>query len=60
VKRVNIIDYHTKPRDGYWLSTNTDCMDFTGSREYVSVSNTKYQSTGADGLAVHAVYFLVT
>jgi hypothetical protein len=35
-------------------------MHFTDSREYVSVSNTKCQSTGDDGLAVHAVYFLVT
>jgi hypothetical protein len=59
-KRLNIIDYHTRRRDGYWLSTNADCMHFTDSREYVSVLNTKCQSTGDDGLAVHAVYFLVT
>ena len=59
-KRLNIVDYHTKPRDGHWLSTNADCMHLTESIEYVSVSNSKCQSTGDDGLAVHAVYFLVT
>jgi hypothetical protein len=59
-KRLNIIDYHTKPRDGYWLSTNADCMHLTESIESISVLNTKCQSTGDDGLAVHAVYFLVT
>jgi hypothetical protein len=59
VKRLNIIDYHAIRRDGYWLSTNADCMHLTDSREYVSVSNTKCQSTGDDALAVHAVYFLI-
>jgi len=59
-KRLNIVDYHAKPRDGYWLSTNADCMHITDSREYVSVLNTTCQSTGDDGLAVHAVYYLVT
>ena len=59
-KRLNIIDYHTKPHDGYWLSTNADCMHLTESSEYVSILNTKCQSTGDDGLAVHAVYLLVT
>jgi hypothetical protein len=60
VKRLNIIDYHAIRHDGYWLSTNADCMHLTDSREYVSVLNTKCQSTGDDALAVHAVYFLVT
>jgi hypothetical protein len=58
-KRFNINDYHVKPRDGYWLSTNADCMHLTDSREYVSILNTKCQSTGDDGLAVHAVYLFV-
>lgn len=59
-QRLNIIDYHTKPCDGCWLSANADCIHLTESREYVSVLNTKYSSTGNDGLAVHGVYFLVT
>lgn len=59
-KRLNIIDYHAKLHDDYWLSTNSDCTHITDSREYVHISNTKCQSTGDDGLAVHAVYFLVT
>ncbi len=28
VTRLNVIDYHTEPRDGHWLSTNSDCMHF--------------------------------
>lgn len=59
-KRLNITDYHTLARDGYWLSTNADCLHLTESSEYVNIFDTKCQSTGDDALAIHGVYFLVT
>jgi hypothetical protein len=57
--RLNVIDYHAKPRDGHWLSTNSDCMHFTDAREYIYLSNSKCHLTGDDGLNVHRVYLLV-
>ena len=60
VRRLTINDYHARRQDGFWLSTNADCMHLTDSRESVLISNTHCQSTGDDALAVHAVYFLVT
>jgi hypothetical protein len=57
--RLNVIDYHAEPRDGHWLSTNSDCMHFTDAREYIRLSNSKCHLTGDDGLNVHRVYLLV-
>ena len=59
VTRVNVIDYHAKPRDGHWLSTNSDCMHFNDAREYINLSNSKCHLTGDDGLNVHKVYLYV-
>ena len=57
--RINVIDYHAKPREGHWLSTNSDCMHFYDNREYINLSNSKCHLTGDDGINVHKVYLLV-
>ena len=59
-KRLNIIDYHVIPRNGRWMSSIADCMHFVDTREYVSISDSRCQAMGDDGLNVHAVFFLVT
>ena len=59
-KQLNIIDYHIKPYNGRWMSSNADCMHFIDAREYVSISNSSCQAMGDDGLNVHAVLFRVT
>jgi hypothetical protein len=59
-QRLNIIDYHAKPRNGHWLSTASDCMHFIDAREYIHLSNSKCHLTADDGLNVHRVYLLVT
>ncbi|CAF3719681.1 unnamed protein product, partial [Rotaria sordida] len=58
-KRLNIIDFNVAPRSERWMSIIMDCMHFTDSREYISVSNSKCSSMGDDGLNVHAMYFIV-
>jgi hypothetical protein len=42
------------------MSTIVDCMHFTDTREYVSISDSECQAMGDDGLNVHAVFFLLT
>ena len=59
-KRINVIDYHVIPRNGRWMSTVADCMHFTHAREYVSISDSRCQAMGDDGLNVHGSFFLVT
>jgi hypothetical protein len=59
-RRINIVDYQIKPRDGRWLSSNADCMHFADSREYIRISDSKCEMQGDDGLNVHSEYFLVT
>ena len=59
-KRLNVMDYHVKARDGRWMSSNVDCMHFMDSREYVSISDSRCQAMGDDGLNVHSVFFPVT
>jgi hypothetical protein len=59
VIRLNVIDYHAKPRDGHWLSTNADCMHFIDTREYIHLSDSICHSTGDDGSNVHKVYLSV-
>ncbi|CAF1467412.1 unnamed protein product [Rotaria sordida] len=58
-KRLNIIAFNVVPRSERWMSIIMDCMHFTDSREYISVSNSKCSSMGDDGLNVHAMYFIV-
>ncbi|CAF1463224.1 unnamed protein product [Rotaria sordida] len=58
-KRLNIIDFNVVRRSERWMSIIMDCMHFTDSREYISVSNSKCSSMGDDGLNVHAMYFIV-
>ncbi len=60
IRRLNIIDYHVLPYGGRWTSTILDCMHFTDTREYVSISDSICHTTGDDGLNVHANYLLVT
>ena len=59
-KRLSIIDYHIKPYNGRWMSSNADCMHFIDAREYISITNSSCQAMGDDGLNVHAVLFRVT
>lgn len=59
-KRLNIINYNVLPRNERWMSSIVDCMHFTDTREYISISDSQCQAMGDDGLNVHAVFFLVT
>ena len=59
-QRVNIIDYHAKPREGHWLSTSSDCMHFIDVREYIRLSDSKCHLTADDGLNVHRILVHVT
>jgi hypothetical protein len=59
-RRLNINNYHVLPYPGRWMSTIVDCMHFTDTREYVSISDSECQAMGDDGLNVHAVFFLLT
>jgi len=52
--RINITDYHAKPRLGHWLSTNADCIHLIDSREYINLSNSKCHLTGDDGCNIHS------
>lgn len=60
VKRLTISDYHVTPRDGRWLSGNSDCMHFITVGEFVSLSDSKCQMQGDDGLNVFTHYVRVT
>ena len=59
-KRLNIINYHIKPKDERWMSTIVDCIHHTDAREYISISDSSCHAMGDDGLNVHGVFFLVT
>jgi hypothetical protein len=59
-KRLNVINCHVIPHNGCWMSSIADCMHFVDTREYVSISDSKCQAMGDDGLNVHAVLFLIT
>ena len=59
-KRLNIINYHIKPKDERWMSTIVDCIHHTDAREYISISDSSCHAMGDDGLNVHAVILLVT
>jgi hypothetical protein len=59
VKRLTITDYHVTPYDGRWLSANSDCMHFISTSQYVSLSNSKCQMQGDDGLNVLTPYVIV-
>jgi hypothetical protein len=59
-RRLNINDYHVKPRDHRWMSTAMDCMHFMDSREFVNISDSECEAMGDDGLNVLTFYFNVT
>jgi hypothetical protein len=59
-RRLNINDYHVKSRDDHWMSTTMDCMHFMDSREFVSLSDSKCEAMGDDGLNVLTIYFNIT
>ncbi len=60
VKRLTISDYHVTPSHGRWLSANSDCMHFISTTDYVSLSDSKCQMQGDDGLNVLTPYITVT
>ncbi|CAF4000745.1 unnamed protein product [Rotaria sp. Silwood2] len=47
-KRLNINNYYVLPQNGRWMSIIVDCMHFTDTREYVSISDSKCQAMGDD------------
>ncbi|CAF0909989.1 unnamed protein product [Adineta steineri] len=60
VRRLTVSDYHVTPMNGRWLSANSDCMHFMDTREYISLSDSKCQMQGDDGLNVLTPYVIVT
>ncbi|CAF1090618.1 unnamed protein product, partial [Didymodactylos carnosus] len=58
-KRINMIDYHVKPRNGRWMSTSADCMHFGDSRISINIFECSCEAQGDDGLNVQAFYFTV-
>lgn len=60
ITRFNVIDVQIAPKDGRWLSTVLDCMNFANSREYINILNSTCEATGDDGLNVHEPYLLVS
>lgn len=60
MKRLNIVDFHARPIPDRWASTILDCLHFTDSREFVSVTDSECHTTADDGLNVHAAYILIT
>jgi hypothetical protein len=60
IKRLNILDYHVLPYSERWANTLLDCMHFMDTREYVFITDSRCQTTGDDGLNIHASYLLVT
>ena len=59
-RRLNMIDYHVKPRNGRWLSTSADCMHFGDSREFVNIFDSSCEAQGDDGLNVQAFVFTIS
>jgi hypothetical protein len=59
IRRLNVMNFHVLPRDGRWMSTTADCLNFLDSREYVNISDSKCSSMGDDGLNVSDLYFIV-
>ena len=60
VRRLTVVDYHVTPYEGRWLSANSDCMHFISTSEYVSLSDSKCQMQGDDGLNVLTPIVTVT
>jgi hypothetical protein len=60
IKRLTVSDYHVTPIDGRWLSANSDCMHFISTKEYISLSDSKCQMQGDDGLNVLTPYVSVS
>lgn len=58
-KGLTINNYYVTPRSGRWLSTSADCMHFSDCRNYITISNSKCEAQGDDGLNVHAFYLQV-
>ena len=60
ITRFNVIDVQIAPKDGRWLSTVLDCMNFANSREYINIVNSSCVATGDDGLNVHEPYLFIS
>ena len=60
ITRFNVINVQIAPRDGRWLSTVLDCMNFANSREYINIFDSTCEATGDDGLNVHEPYLFVS
>jgi hypothetical protein len=56
-RRLTINNYNVLQRKGRWMSSIIDCMHFTDTREYLSLSDSVCQGMGDDGLNVHGVFF---
>lgn len=60
VNRLIVSDYHVTPPSGRWLSANSDCMHFISTGEFISLTDSKCQMQGDDGLNVLTPYTTVT
>lgn len=60
IRRLNMIDYHVKSRNGRWLSTSADCMHFGDAREFINIFDSSCEAQGDDGLNVQAFIFTVS
>ncbi|UJR32635.1 hypothetical protein I4U23_020095 [Adineta vaga] len=59
VRRLTIFDYHVTPNNERWLSANSDCMHLISNREYITLTDSKCQMQGDDGLNVLTPYVSV-
>jgi hypothetical protein len=59
IRRLNVLNVQIAPRDGRWLSTVLDCLNFANGREYINIFDSKCEATGDDGLNVHQPYLTI-
>ncbi len=59
IRRLNILNVQIAPRNGRWLSTVMDCLNFKNNREYINIFDSTCEATGDDGLNVHQPYLTI-
>ncbi len=59
IRRLNILNIQIPPRDGRWLITVLDCLNFVNSREFLNIFDSKCEWTVDDGLNVHQPYLTI-
>ncbi len=56
IKRLNIINFHVRPRDGRWISIIVACLHLTDNRENISIIDSECQFMGD----IHSSYFNIS